>query len=212
MTYKTKEELEQLIVMHKEALESSRHSVTVDTQDLEIAIKDLEDLNKSELTNEMYNKQNKNKMKLTKETLINSIQDYRKQIEESKQTTTLLIEESNQTTTLLTDKLNEHENALSNINKPIISETVHGLIIEIITDTIDDVQFDADDFDYDMKMGYNNTVELDEITLKEKSSLIDDIMNGINNQFYVTEDLAEVIIDNDEHSVMGSFDENGDAE
>tara|TARA_R110000803_G_C11852763_1_gene306079 strand:- start:203 stop:703 length:501 start_codon:yes stop_codon:yes gene_type:complete len=160
-----------------------------------------EDLNKSELTNEMYNKQNKNKMKLTKETLINSIQDYRKQIEES-----------NQTTTLLTDKLNEHENALSNINKPIISETVHGLIIEIITDTIDDVQFDADDFDYDMKMGYNNTVELDEITLKEKSSLIDDIMNGINNQFYVTEDLAEVIIDNDGHSVLGSYDENGDAE
>ena len=74
------------------------------------------------------------------------------------------------------------------------------------------LRFDADDFDYEMKMGYNNTVELDEITLKEQDSLIDDIMNGINNQFYVIEDLAEVIIDNDGHSVMGSFDENGDAE
>ena len=142
---RTKQELEQAIVMHEEALESSKHSVIVDTQDLEQAKKDLlefEDLN----------------------------------------------------------------------NKPIISETVHGLIIDIITNTVNHLRFDADDFDYEMKMGYNNTVELDEITLKEQDSLIDDIMNGINNQFYVIEDLAEVIIDNDGHSVMGSFDENGDAE
>ena len=38
---KTKEELEQAILMHEEALESSRHSVIVDTRDLEQAKKDL---------------------------------------------------------------------------------------------------------------------------------------------------------------------------
>ena len=47
---KTKEELEQAIVMHEEALESSRHSVIVDTQDLEQAKKDLASFNKPELT------------------------------------------------------------------------------------------------------------------------------------------------------------------
>ena len=51
---KTKEELEQAIVMHEEALESSRHSVIVDTQDLEQAKRDLKDMNKPELTEEMY--------------------------------------------------------------------------------------------------------------------------------------------------------------
>ena len=47
---KTKQELEQAIVMHEEALESSKHSVIVDTQDLEQAKKDLADVNKPELT------------------------------------------------------------------------------------------------------------------------------------------------------------------
>jgi len=51
---RTKQELEQAIVMHEEALESSKHSVIVDTQDLEQAKKDLADLNKPELTGEMY--------------------------------------------------------------------------------------------------------------------------------------------------------------
>jgi len=49
---KTKQELEQAIVMHEEALESSRHSVIVDTQDLEQAKKDLASLNKPVLTGE----------------------------------------------------------------------------------------------------------------------------------------------------------------
>ena len=47
---KTKAELEQAIVMHEEALESSRHSVVVDTQDLEQAKKELASFNKPELT------------------------------------------------------------------------------------------------------------------------------------------------------------------
>ena len=47
---KTKNELEQAIVMHEEALESSKHSVIVDTQDLEQAKKELAELNKPVLT------------------------------------------------------------------------------------------------------------------------------------------------------------------
>ena len=47
---KTKQELEQAIVMHEEALESSRHCVIVDTQDLEQAKKELKQLNKPVLT------------------------------------------------------------------------------------------------------------------------------------------------------------------
>ena len=47
---KTKNELEQAIVMHEEALESSRHHVTLNTQDLEQAKKELAELNKPVLT------------------------------------------------------------------------------------------------------------------------------------------------------------------
>jgi hypothetical protein len=47
---KTKNELEQAIVMHEEALASSKHSVIVDTQDLELAKKELANMNKPELT------------------------------------------------------------------------------------------------------------------------------------------------------------------
>ena len=47
---KTKQELEQAIVMHEEALASSKHSVIVDTQDLELAKKELASFNKPELT------------------------------------------------------------------------------------------------------------------------------------------------------------------
>jgi hypothetical protein len=47
---KTKNELEQAIVMHEEALESSRESVITYTQDLESAKKALANMNKPELT------------------------------------------------------------------------------------------------------------------------------------------------------------------
>jgi len=47
---KTKEELERAIVLHEDALESSKHSVIVDTQDLEQAKRDLASFNKPELT------------------------------------------------------------------------------------------------------------------------------------------------------------------
>ena len=47
---KTKKELEQAIAMHEEALESSRHSVITDTQDLEQAKKELKELSKVVLT------------------------------------------------------------------------------------------------------------------------------------------------------------------
>ena len=47
---KTKNELEQAIVMHEEALEQSRNSVTLDTQELEQAKKELASFNKPELT------------------------------------------------------------------------------------------------------------------------------------------------------------------
>lgn len=47
---KTKAELEQAIVMHEEALESSKMTVLADTQDLEQAKKDLASFNKPELT------------------------------------------------------------------------------------------------------------------------------------------------------------------
>ena len=49
---KTKQELEQAIVMHEEALASSKHSVVVDTQDLEQAKKDLKQLNKPIMSGE----------------------------------------------------------------------------------------------------------------------------------------------------------------
>ena len=49
---KTKQELEQAIVMHEEALASSKHSVIVDTQDLEQAKKDLKQLNKPIMSGE----------------------------------------------------------------------------------------------------------------------------------------------------------------
>ena len=51
---KTKNELEQAIVMHEEALESSKHSVIVDTQDLELAKKELASFNKPELTGSQF--------------------------------------------------------------------------------------------------------------------------------------------------------------
>ncbi len=47
---KTKSELEQAIVMHEEALEQSKNSVMLDTQDLESAKKELASFNKPELT------------------------------------------------------------------------------------------------------------------------------------------------------------------
>ena len=47
---KTKNELEQAIVMHEEALEQSRNSVMLDTHDLESAKKELASFNKPELT------------------------------------------------------------------------------------------------------------------------------------------------------------------
>ena len=50
------EELEKAVLMHEEALESSKHSVIVDTQDLEQAKKDLANFSKPEVTSEFLDK------------------------------------------------------------------------------------------------------------------------------------------------------------
>ena len=101
----------------------------------------------------------------------------------------------------LTCELQREEKALEVVNKPTMSENVYSLLQDSIRNVIDDTEFSSDDFDVELRMGYDNTVQIENLIFNSQDSMVDDIIRCIDKEFRV--------IENEEVDVMGELDENG---
>ena len=101
----------------------------------------------------------------------------------------------------LTCELRREEKALEVVNKPTMSENVYSLLQDSIRNVIDDTEFSSDDFDVELRMGYDNTVQIENLIFNSQDSMVDDIIRCIDKEFRV--------IENEEVDVMGELDENG---
>tara|TARA_R110002167_G_scaffold95024_3_gene253255 strand:+ start:144 stop:530 length:387 start_codon:yes stop_codon:yes gene_type:complete len=101
----------------------------------------------------------------------------------------------------LTCELQREEKALEVVNKPTMSENVYSLLQDSIRNVIDDTEFSSDDFDVELRMEYDNTVQIENLIFNSQDSMVDDIIRCIDKEFRV--------IENEEVDVMGELDENG---
>jgi len=74
---------------------------------------------------------------------------------------------------------------LENINKPTITQDQLSVIHNAIGNFTDNLEFSSDDFDIELSMDYNNTVQIDRINLNSHGDLNDDIIRWIEKEFKV---------------------------
>ena len=101
----------------------------------------------------------------------------------------------------LTCELQREEKALEVVNKPTMSENVYSLLQDSIRNVIDDTEFSSDDFDVELRMDYENTVQIENLIFNSQEDMVDNIIRCIDKEFRV--------IENEEVDVMGELDENG---
>jgi len=84
--------------------------------------------------------------------------------------------------------LREKEKDLEEVNKPEISAEQMDAINDAVNAVLEDYQFDCGMFDYDFNIGYDNKLELSELTFTDAYDLEEAIMMNIAKQFKTPKD------------------------
>jgi len=98
----------------------------------------------------------------------------------------------------LNNDLLTKQRELEVINKPTINEHTYNLILEIIRNSVYDLEFSEDDFEYELTFGYDNKVELENIKLTRTEDMIDNFKRSIDKNFRVTEFDQNPTVDGEE--------------
>ena len=93
----------------------------------------------------------------------------------------------------VTNDLNVKNKELQLINKPTISEDIYKLLQGVIREAIDNTEFSCDDFDVELRMDYDNKVEVDNLNFNSHSDMYDDIIKYIDREFRVVENEEKYI-------------------
>tara|TARA_R100000231_G_scaffold129854_1_gene101364 strand:+ start:261 stop:593 length:333 start_codon:yes stop_codon:yes gene_type:complete len=84
--------------------------------------------------------------------------------------------------------LKAKEKDLEEVNKPEISAEQMDAINDAVNAVLEDYQFDCGMFDYDFNIGYDNKLELSELTFTDAYDLEEAIMMNIAKQFKTPKD------------------------
>ena len=101
----------------------------------------------------------------------------------------------------MNNQLSTTQHELKVIGKPIINKNIYELLQDSIRNVIDDTEFSSDDFDVELRMDYENTVQIENLIFNSQEDMVDNIIRCIDKEFRV--------IENEEVDVMGELDENG---
>ena len=95
----------------------------------------------------------------------------------------------------LQDKVNQlnmdlkaKQQELQDVNKPAMSVVTYAELEDIVGNTIGDYDFECGEFDYEFNIGYDNKIELDNLSFNDHYNLAEAVMKGITNHFKVAED------------------------
>ena len=89
---------------------------------------------------------------------------------------------------LLQHDLKEKEQDLEEVNKPEITAEQLDTINDAVTAALEDFQFDCGMFDYEFNVGYDNKLELSDLTFTDAYDLEEAIMMNITKQFKTPKD------------------------
>lgn len=85
-------------------------------------------------------------------------------------------------------ELKQKQQDLEDVNKPVISSTTMDIINDTVNAALEDYQFDCGMFEYDFDIGYDNKLELSELTFTDSYELVEAIMRNIEKQFKIEQD------------------------
>ena len=84
--------------------------------------------------------------------------------------------------------LREKEKDLEDVNKPVISSDTMDIINDAVNEALEDFQFDCGMFEYEFNVGYDNKLELSELTFTDSYDISEAIMMNIAKQFKTPKD------------------------
>mgnify|MGYP000642562771 CR=1 FL=1 len=95
----------------------------------------------------------------------------------------------------LQDKVNQlsmdlksKQKELEDYNKPLMLNDTYAVLEALVSDTTESYEFNCGEFDYEFNLGYDNKIELSDLTFNDHYNLAEAIMKAIDNHFKVEED------------------------
>ena len=95
----------------------------------------------------------------------------------------------------LQDKVNQlnmdlksKQKELEDYNKPLLLNETYAALEDIVGKTLDSYEFDCGMFEYEFNLGYDNKLELSDLTFTDSYDLAEAIMKAIDNHFKLEED------------------------
>ena len=95
----------------------------------------------------------------------------------------------------LQDKVNQlnmdlksKQKELENVNKPAMSVVTYADLEDIIGNAVGDYEFECGEFEYEFNIGYDNKIELDNLSFNDHYNLAEALMKAIDNHFKVEKD------------------------
>jgi len=92
----------------------------------------------------------------------------------------------------LQDKVNQlnmdlkaKQKELEDVNKPPMSNDTYASLEDIIGNAVGDYEFECGEFDYEFNIGYDNKIELSDLSYNDSYRLAESIMNKIDNNFKI---------------------------
>jgi len=87
----------------------------------------------------------------------------------------------------VTDDLNTKNRELEDVNKPEMTNEMFDKLTDLVDDAVSDVYLDSNSLEYSMQIGYDNIVELEDVSLNDPSVFSEKIMNYIDKHYKLIE-------------------------
>ena len=87
----------------------------------------------------------------------------------------------------LNTDLRSKQRELADVNKPEMTNKMFDQITELVDDAVSDVYLDSNSLEYSMQIGYDNIVELEDVSLNDPSEFSDKIMQDIDSHYKIVE-------------------------
>ena len=81
--------------------------------------------------------------------------------------------------------LREKEKDLEDVNKPVISSDTMDIINDAVNEALEDFRFDCGMFEYEFNLGYDNKLELSDLTFTDSYDISEAIIMNIAKQFKI---------------------------
>jgi hypothetical protein len=81
--------------------------------------------------------------------------------------------------------LREKEKDLEDVNKPIISSDTMDIINDAVNEALEDFRFDCGMFEYEFNLGYDNKLELSDLTFTDSYDISEAIIMSITKYFKI---------------------------